>query len=128
MTTKTPTTPNFWGVNRNTYLRTIPYRSHGKIELLGLQCVVARCLDPKALANKACDWVILDIESGMSIGHWHHSKAYALADVPVFLAAQSPRGIKYALEARLETLTRMARAAAKQAKAEASVKGGRRQT
>lgn len=114
MTTKTPTTPNFWGVNSNTYLRTIPYRAHGKIELLGLPCVVARCLDPEALANKAYDWCALDIESGMSLGHWHHSKAAVLKDVPAFLAAQTPRAIKYALQTRLETLTRMARAAAEQ--------------
>lgn len=117
MTTKTPTTPNFWGVNRNTYLRTIPYRAHGKVELLGLQCVVARNLDPANLSNKACDWAIIDIESGMSIGHWHHSKAAALTNVPAFLAAQTPRSIKHALESRTETLGRMAKASAAAEKA-----------
>lgn len=118
MTTKTPTTPNFWGINSHTYLRTIPYRSHGKIELLGLQCAVARCLDPD-VHPKGSDWAVIDVESGMTLGHWHHSKAAALTDVPVFLAGQSPRSIKHALESRTETLGRMAKAAAKQAKAAA---------
>lgn len=116
MTTKTPTTPNFWGVNSNTYLRTIPYCSHGKVELLGLQCVVARCLDP-GVHPKGSDWAVIDAKSGMTLGHWHHSKAAALTNVPAFLAAQTPRSIKHALESRTETLARMAKAAAAAEKA-----------
>lgn len=68
---KSKTIPNFFGVHNETHLRTIPYRTHGKVEHLGLQCVVAREVNTG-------EWAVLEVESGLRFGYAYDSKKDAI--------------------------------------------------
>jgi len=105
---KTKTTPNFFGVHNGTYLRTIPYRTHGKVEHLGLQCVVANEVNTG-------EWAVLEVESGLRFGHAYDSKKDAIEACESLIGMLTPAQIKKGLKERQRVIEETRRASKKAA-------------
>lgn len=105
---KTKTTPNFFGVHNETYLRTIPYRTHGKVEHLGLQCVVAREINTG-------EWAVLEVESGLRFGHAYDAKQIAIESCESLIGMLTPEQIKKGLDTRQSVIKKTMRASKKAA-------------
>lgn len=112
---KTKTTPNFFGVHNQTHLRTIPYRTHGNVEHLGLQCVVAREINTG-------EWAVLEVESGLRFGHAYESKKEAIEACERLMGRLTQEQIKKGLKARQVVIEKTKRASKKAAEKNAKDK------
>lgn len=105
---KSKTIPNFFGVHNETHLRTIPYRTHGKIEHLGLQCVVAR-------GTETGEWAVLEVESGLRFGHAYDSKKDAIEACDRLMSRLTQQQIIRGMNQRQRVMNKTKRASKKAA-------------
>jgi len=112
---KSKTIPNFFGVHNQTHLRTIPYRTHGNVEHLGLQCVVAREINTG-------EWAVLEVESGLRFGHAYESKKEAIEACERLMGRLTQEQIKKGLKARQVVIEKTKRASKKAAEKNAKDK------
>ena len=112
---KSKTIPNFFGVHNQTYLRTIPYRTHGNVEHLGLQCVVAREINTG-------EWAVLEVESGLRFGHAYDSKKEAIEACDRLMGRLTKQQIIKGMNARQRVMNKTKRASQKAAEENAKDK------
>lgn len=105
---KSKTIPNFFGVHNETHLRTIPYRTHGKVEHLGLQCVVAREVNTG-------EWAVLEVESGLRFGHAYDNKQTAIDACEILIGRLTPQQIIRGMSQRRRVMNKTKRASKKAA-------------
>ena len=112
---KSKTIPNFFGVHNETHLRTIPYRTHGNVEHLGLQCVVAREISTG-------EWAVLEVESGLRFGHAYDSKKEAIQAFERLIGRLTKQQIINGMNARQRLMNKTKRASQKAAEENAKDK------